>query len=295
MNAPYFAPRQFSRLLRAILPFLMLMLACSPPVQRPTGPARDYEDAKDMFKRGRFDRTLEFTDDLATATPGNAFTARACVLRAVIYAGYIKAHKELVDAYDKALEKTKNPRFQAEYGRQRHDNMQFGTRAALGLGEVANRLTGGGKISKELVLEASYPSVEGPAELAQLERMKAGGWIEPEDQEAAMVDAQRKGIDDALGEAVGGDRAKARQALATGSFKINGVDFAVLLGKQLLEGASLYDKKHGRDPQKFKLLGNVASQAAQAAVADLKENPNPDKLKEVKKLQDKIKTALKNG
>ena len=295
MNSPYFAPRQFSRLLTAILPFLFLMLACSPPVKRPTGPAAEYEDAKEMFKRGRFDRTLEFTDDLATATPGNAFTERACVLRAVIYAGYIKAHKELVDAYDKALEKTKNPRFQAEYGRQRHDNMQFGARAALGLGEVANRLTEGGKISKELVLEASYPSMEGPVEVAQLERMKAGSWIEPEDQEAAMVDAQRKGIDDALGEAVGGDRAKAREVLATGSFKINGVDFAVFLGKQLLEGASLYDKKHGRDSQKFKLLCNVASQAAQAAVADLKENPNPDKEKEVKKLQDTIKTALKKG
>jgi hypothetical protein len=295
MNSAYFAPRRFSRLLAAFLPFLFLMVACAPPVKRPTGAAAEYEDTKDMFKRGRFDRALEFSDDLAAATPANAYTERACVLRAVVYTGYIKAHKELVDAYDKALEKTKNPRFQAEYGRQRHDNLQFGARAALGLGEVANKLTEGSKISKELILEASYPSVEGPVEVAQLERVKAGGWIEPEDQDAAVVDAQRKGIDDALGEAVGGDRAKAREVLAAGSFKINGVGFALFLGKQLLEGASLYDKKHGRDSQKFRLLCNVATQAAQAAVAGLKETPNPDKEKQVRNLQDKIKTALKKG
>ena len=295
MNSPYFAPRRFWRLLIAFFPLLVFMLACSPPVKRPTGPAREYNDAKDMFKRGRFDRALEFTDGLASATPANAFTERACVLRAVIYAGFVEAHKQLADAYEKGVDKTKNPRFQGEYGRQRHDNLQFGARAALGLGEVVHKLTEGGTISKELTLEASYPSVEGPVEVAQLERVKMGVWIEPEDQEAAMVDAQRKGIDDALGEAVGGDRAKAREALAAGSTKLNSVDFAISLGKQMLEGATLYDRKHVRDIQKLKLLCGMADEATKAALAGLKETPNPDKEKEVKKLQDKIKTTLKNG
>jgi hypothetical protein len=62
-----------------------------------------------------------------------------------------------------------------------------------------------------------------------------------------------------------------------------------------LEGASLYDRKHLHDSQKLKLLCGVADEAAQAALAGLKETPNPDKEKEVKKLQDKIKTVLKNG
>jgi hypothetical protein len=282
-------------LLIALLPLLTLMLACSPPVKRPTGPAREYDDAKDMFKRGRFDRTLDFSDGLASATPANAFTERACVLRAVIYSGYVKAHKELADAYEKGLEKTKNPRFQGEYGRQRHDNLQYGARAALGLGEAAHKLTEGGNISKELTLEASYPSIEGPAEVAQLERVKTGAWIEPEDQDAAILDAQRKGVDDQLGAAVGGDRAKAREVLKTGSTKINGVDFALFLSKQMLEGATLYDRKHVRDQQKLKLLCDVADVAARAALAGLKENPNPDKEKEARKLQENIKTTLKVG
>ena len=295
MNSPYFAPRRFCRLLMAIFPLLAFMLACSQPIKRPTGPAREYDDAKDMFKRGRFERTLEFTDGLASATPANAFTERACVLRAVIYTGFIQAHKQLADAYEKGVEQTKNPRFQGEYGRQRHDNLQYGTRAALGLGEAVHKLTEGGTISKDLTLEASYPTVEGPAQVPQLDRVKMGIWIEPEDQEAAMVDAQRMGIDDALGEAVGGDRAKAREVLAAGSAKIDGVDFALFLAQQMLDGASLYDRKHMRDQQKLKLLCGVADEAARAALAGLKETPNPDKEKEIKKLQDKIKTTLKIG
>jgi hypothetical protein len=279
----------------AIFPLLAFMLACSQPIKRLTGPAREYDDAKDMFKRGRFERALEFTDGLASATPANAFTERACVLRAVIYTGFIQAHKQLADAYEKGVEQTKNPRFQGEYGRQRHDNLQYGARAALGLGEAVHKLTEGGRISKEVTLEASYPSVEGPAQVPQLERVKMGAWIELEDQEAAMADAQRMGIDDALGEAVGGDRAKAREVLAAGSAKIDGVDFALFLAQQMLDGASLYDRKHMRDQQKLKLLCGVADEAARAALAGLKDTPNPDKEKEIKKLQDKIKTTLKIG
>ena len=216
MNSPYFAPRRFCRLLMAIFPLLAFMLACSQPIKRLTGPAREYDDAKDMFKRGRFERALEFTDGLASATPANAFTERACVLRAVIYTGFIQAHKQLADAYEKGVEQTKNPRFQGEYGRQRHDNLQYGTRAALGLGEAVHKLTEGGTISKEVTLEASYPSVEGPAQVPQLDRVKMGAWIELEDQEAAMADAQRMGIDDALGEAVGGRPGEGPRSLGGG-------------------------------------------------------------------------------
>jgi len=110
-----------------------------------------------------------------------------------------------------------------------------------------------------------------------------------------MVEAQRMGIDDALGAAVGGDRSKARDALAAGSTKLNGIEFAIFLGKQMLDGASLYDVKHIRDIQKLRLLCGVADEAAKAALAGLKETPNPGKEKEIKKLQDKIKTTLKNG
>ncbi len=279
-------------LIPAVL-MVSFLIACSAPVQRPTGPAAQYDDAKDMFKRGRFDRTLEFTGDLAKMVPPGPYTERARVLQVVVYSGLMQAYKNLAEAYTKGAQETKNTRFKSEYKRMTNDLLRTGAQSALGLGESAHLITEGSQISKELVLEAPYPSVEGPFEVAQLVKVKTGGWIEPDQQDAAAVDAQRKGIDDALAAVIGGDRPKAQSALAAGPVKINGVDFALYLAKQLIDGASFFDRKHLRDFQKFRTLLNEAEESTSAAQALLKQSPNADQEKALKKLQDQIKAALK--
>ncbi len=286
---------QFSRRLLLTILSLLLILACTPTVERPKGLAGQFEDAKDMFKQGRFDRSLEFTDSLATASPPNKFTERARVLRAVIFSGEVKACRDLAEAYTRGVDSARDPHYKAAFGQQRHDNLQLGANRALDLGEVVQQLTQGGIFPKELTLEASYPATEGPLEVSELNRVREGGWIPPEQQDAVSVDAVRKGIDDALAEVVGGDRSKARAVLAAGPAKLDGVNFALYLGKGLLDGAAFFDRKHIRDTQKYKTLLNLADGAAKAALGLLKENPNKDKEAEVKKLQDQIKTALKNA
>ncbi len=283
-----------SRWLFIILIALGLSVSCSPPVQKPTGPAYDYDATKDMFKRGRFDKAIEFSDALAAASPSNAFTERAQVLRAVIYMGRLKAYKELEDAYDKGATASKNPRFQAEYQRLRHDNLQMAAQSALGLAESAHQLSASGTLPKEVVLEASYPTTEGPAEIAELDKVRQGGWIEPDAQDAVATQAVFKGIDDALADAVSGDRSKARTALAAGSTKIDGVSFALYIGKGLIDGATVFDRKHGRDSQRLKTMCTEADEVAKATALLLKDNPDKDKEKDVKKLQDQIKTASRN-
>jgi hypothetical protein len=294
MSRNHHSPLNTFGLLSLLLLSLTLMLSCSPPIQKPVGPAADYQDAKDMFKRGRFDRALEFTDGLAKATPPTSHTERARVLRAVIFTAKLKSSQELADAYEKGKEKTKNPHFQAEYGRLRHDNLQYGSSAALALAETAHPIIEGGTISNEFTLEADYPTTEGPLEVKELLRVEEGGWIEPDQQESAALDSQRKGVDDALAEILSGDRAKARTSLASGSAKISGSDFALFLGKQLLVGATFFDHKHGRDFQKLKILCTEADTAAKAGLDLLKKNPDKDKEKDFKKLQADIKTELKN-
>jgi hypothetical protein len=288
------SPLHFHWLLVVLLVSLAVTLSCSAPVPRPTGPAADYQDAKDMFKRNRFDRALEFTDGLASASPATSFTERAQVLRAVIFTGQVESYKELVEAYAKGADTTKNTHFKAEYERLRHDNLQEGTRAALGLAETAHQLVEGGKVSKELILEAPYPSVEGPLEVADLAHVLEGGWIEPDHQDSAAVDSINKGIDDALAEAVSGDRSKAREALASGSTKIDGLDFTLFLGKQLVQAATFFDRKHSHDPLKLRTVCNEGYETIKAAETLLKETPDKDKEKQVKKLEDQIKTTLKS-
>jgi hypothetical protein len=271
-----------------------LILSCSPPVERPTGWAGNYQDAKDMFKRNRFDRTLEFTDGLATASPPTKFTERARVLRVVVFTGQLKSAKGLADAYEKGAEETRNSHFKAEYERQRHDSLQFAAKAALGLAETSHQLTTSGAFPKETVLEAPFPNTEGPLEVQDLERVKKGGWIEPDQQEAAAVDSMNKGMEDALAAAVSGDRSNARAALANGSTKLDGVDFAIFLGNELVEGAGVFDRKHVRDSQKLRTVCEQADGVTKAALALLKDNPNKDKEKDVKKIQDRCKTLIKS-
>lgn len=288
------SPLHFHRVLFVWIASLALVLSCSAPVPKPTGPGADYQDAKDMFKRNRFDRALEFTDGLATASPATSYTERAQVLRAVIFTGQLQSSKDLAEAYAKGADATKNAHFKAEYERLRHDNMQEGMKAALGLAETAHQLLEGGKVSKQLILEAPYPSVEGPFEVADLTRVMDGGWIEPDHQDAAAVDALNKGVDDALASAVAGDRSKARSALASGSTTIDGLDFTIFLGNQLVDAAGLFDRKHGNDPIKLRAVCSEGDEAVKAAEVLLKETPNPDKEKQVKKLEDQLKNTLKH-
>ncbi len=279
----------------AALMCFALIVSCSPPIKQPVGPERAYDDTKDLFKKGQLDRALEYSDDLATASPATAYTERARVLRVIIYGSKVKAYKELADAYAKGIEKTKNPRFKTEYQRLRGDALQFAAKAALGVAETAHQMLGGAGIGKEVILEAPYPSPEGPVSIAQLKPMLGGGWIEPADQEAAAVAAREKGLSDELAQAVGGDRSKARTALSAGPYKISGVDFGLFLGQELLVSASTFDRKHFSDFQKFKLVAGEADEAAQAVLVMLKASPDKEKEKAAKKLQADIKEAIKKN
>ncbi len=296
MLPSYLSPRSL-RCFSLIALAGFLFVSCSPPVERPTGSAGALDDAKDMFKRGRFDRALDFTDSLATATPPGAYTERARVLRAVIYTGELKSLKELAEAYGEGADKTKNKQFKADYQRLANDNLQAAAKAALNLAETAHQLVSDGQIAKELTLEASYPTTEGPTDVKELATVKSGAWLEPEganSQESAAIDSLRKGIDDALAGAVAGDRPKAVSALASGSTKVDGADFAIFLAKGLTDGATIFDKKHRRDSQKLKTLCDEGDETLKAAAAQLKDKPDKDKEKAVKDLQDKIKKIRKN-
>jgi hypothetical protein len=276
-----------------VISSLMLVVACSSPSPKLTGPARGYADAEAAFSKGNFDRAIELTDKPANSSPPNEFTERARVLRVVIFSGWVNAYKDLTNAYEKGSQEAKQPALRAEYRRLRQDNFQLWSRAALALGEVAQQLTTGGNVPKELTLEAPYPAVEGPITVLQLDQVVKGNAIGPEGEEAAAADARRKGVDDALAEIIGGDRSKARSALAAGPVKVSGVSCTLFLARQLLVGAGAFDRKHGDEPTKFMVLQARSQEAVKGALAQLKDSPNAGQEKEAKKLQDELKAAMK--
>jgi hypothetical protein len=164
----------------------------------------------------------------------------------------------------------------------------------MNLDQTATQLTQGGSLPKDLTLEAPYPDAEGPTVIAQLNRVMDGAATNAGDREAAVIDAQRKGIDDALAEIVGGDRSGARNALKAGPVKLDTYKFSIFLTRQLLNGVTIVDKKHMFDPGRLRTLCAEASEVAKIALVTLKENPDKGKEKEIKKLQDEMKAQLKS-
>lgn len=286
--------RLFPRYLRFVcllIPAAILLAGCNLGPNKPAGPVNEFASAKEAFMSGNLEKALDLTDKLAEATPPAEATDRARVLRAVIYAGELKAAGELAAAYGKGADEAKNPRFQTEYRRLRNDNLQKAGNAALMLAETAHQIAPDGTMPKELTLEANYPTTEGPTDIKLLAHVEEGGWIESDQQDAAAADAYRKGVDDALADMVSGDRSKARQALATGSTKLDGASFALFLAKEMVDGAIVFNRKHGRDPQKLITLCDEGEVTLKAAQAILKDTPNKDQEAEVKKLQEKFKTV----
>ena len=281
-------------LLLLVLAGLFGAAACQ-PVKQPKGPERDYLDATDMFKKGKFERALDLSDGVANASPPNAYTDRARVFRIVIYGGQVKAYKELGESYGKGADEIKKANYKTNYQRLQNDAFQLAATAALGLAQTAHHMMSGAGNGKEVVLETPYPATEGPEKVAQLERVKKGEWIELADQDAASLAAREKGIDHELAELVGGDRAKARAELTAGPVKIAGVDFTLFLAKELLNAATIFDHKHFNDYSKLKIISQEADDAAQAALAMLKESPDKDKEKTAKKIQADIKDLLKKN
>src|SRR5579863_7592056 len=108
---------------------LIFMVSCGPTTQRPAGPAGEYSDATDLFAKGNFKRSIQFSEGLATATPPTAYTDRARVLRVVIFDGEVKAFKELSEAYSKGWEKAKVPSVRSDFGFQRQNNLEYGGEA----------------------------------------------------------------------------------------------------------------------------------------------------------------------
>jgi hypothetical protein len=56
----------------------------------------------------------------------------------------------------------------------------------------------------------------------------------------------------------------------------------------------MFDRKHGNDPPKLRAVCNEGNEAIKAAETLLKETPDKEKEQQVKKMEDQIKTILKN-
>jgi len=271
----------------------LFLIACSSSVSPPSGGGVDYQVAKVMFKQGNLDRVITLTDTMASAKSNSPEALEARVLRAVIFSSRIQAYKELADTYKKGSQAARNPQFVATYDRRRSNAVQYAGDATLSLGEVVLQFTSSPEFPKEVTLDAPWPSVEGPEEISDLTRISHGMWVPENQQDSIALDAQHKAVDEVLSELVGGDRNKARTEMQAGPVRLDGLDFALFLEEQMVEGLKIFGPNYLANPGQLKTLCDVADRMASTIAKMLQENPNKAKEAEFKKLQKQIEDAKK--
>jgi hypothetical protein len=283
-------------LLMAIGVAVAAMIACSSGPQQPTGPAGVYAKAKANFAKSGTagtDRDLDDLANLANADPANEYTTRARVLRLVILSGQVQGYRMLSDAYGKGAQAAKPAAIKAQYAALQRDVDRRGAELTLRLGEVVMQLTKGGSVPKDLVLDAPYPNLEVPPTIQTLENARTGLETGREEQAQAEMLAVRTAVLDALAAMLHVDRVKAQSEMSAGPVEIDPTQFRLFVADQIMAGAVFYEPKHLFDPEHYKLLAGVAQDSLAPVQAALKQSPDPDCAKRMKKLQDQIKSGLK--
>lgn len=275
---------------------LAVTVGCSSGGPQLTGPAADYARAKSEFAKGTnegYDKALDALENLADADPPSDFAVRARVLRFVVLSGEVEGYKTLGDAYGKGADTSKVPAIKSEYGGLQRDIVRRGAELTLKLGQVAMQLTKGGAAPAGLSLDAPYPAEEAPPAVPSLETVRAGLKIGHDDEAKAELIAERVGVEDALAAIVGGERSKAKSEMNAGPVSLDATEFCFFLANQVMTGTAFYDSKHLIDPVHYKLLAGIAQDALKPVEASLKQSPDPDRAKRVKKIRDQISAGIK--
>lgn len=277
---------------------LALMAGCSSSAPKLSGPGMSYESAKEFFARGHsanYDHALDTLETLSDADPPNDYTNRARVLRAVIFSGEFEGYKSLAEAYEKGADKATDSGVRSEYSVLYRDNMRRAGEISLGFTETAMQLTKGGEVPQGLTLDAPYPAALPSASSPTLDKVEKGVKIEQDEEQNAAFAAPGMGIAKILSAVVSGDPDAVKSKMNAGAVTLDRAAFALFLGNEVMNGASLFDKKHIYDPGKYQQLTGVAEGMGQAAAAALKESPDPSAEKQLKTLQDQIKADLKTS
>lgn len=275
---------------------LAVMVGCSSSTPNATGPGAAYQSATEFFARGHsanYDHALDTLSTLSDADPPNAYTDRARVLRAVILSGQFEGYRSLAEAYQKGSDSATDSAVRSEYASLARDTMRRAGEISLTFAETAMQLTKGGQVPKNLTLEAPYPVTLGSVSSATLDKVEKGVKIGEDEEQDAALRAPEMGIAKTLSAVVGGDQDAVKSKMNAGPVTLDRAAFALFLGNEVLNGASLFDKKHIYDPGKLKQLAGIADSMGSAAATVLKESPDPAAEKRLKTMQDQIKADLK--
>jgi len=242
--------------------------------------------AREQFSKGDLAKTQEHLEKIIASD--NPYKKRAATWQVVVLAGMAQGYKELSDAYDAGSSQSKTQ--VRDFQRLTRDLRRLSRQYSMGLAQEVDRLKKEMGDAEQITLEYAFPR-GGPAEVGTLDRVRKG--VLPMESERANAESMSlaRGVllQTAAAVGAGQDTAKASELFKTQPVPVPRAVFLFALADRLVEQAGLFDRRKLNEPDKKKLLLDMATDClkpAQSADAALK--------KKAKALQEKIDKERKS-
>ena len=244
--------------------------------------------ARDTFRQGDLAKTQEHLEKLMATD--NPFKHRAMTWRLVILAGLAEGHRDLAEAYDAGAGLTKTQ--PGDFRRVAGDLRRLARLYALGLAEEVDRFHTEMADGERVTLDFAFP--RGSAtEAITLDRLRKGIFPSEGERATALQRTIERGVllETAAVVGAGQDTAKAAELFKTQPVEAPRTVFLYGVATSLYDLTGIFDRKKLNEPDKKKILLQMAASCLKAAAAGSDETLKK-KTKELQEKLDKEQKAL---
>jgi hypothetical protein len=267
---------------------MVLSLHCGgqPKVSR-NSPEYLYGQVKEAIAEVKLEKAISLTSDVQERFSGTEYADKARILRIILLAGLSAGFQDMAEAYLAGYDKPGQ-----NAGRLRSTAFDYYRKqksAALGFNEACDYFMKNYSDAKDYVLECDFPSKD-VGYNKRLDDVRSGTLLDGDERRAAEEDQIRDGLIRTLASFVGagGDRAKAKTLLESGSKTLDHAKFMVRLGKTLLENQKLFGRSALNEIQYYQNFYQRAVECSELAQKILKDKPD----KETQEMADALKNEL---
>ncbi len=267
---------------------VLCLVSCqsSGPTVRMGTPEWYWAAAREQYAAGDFTKTQEHLEKLMEGS--SQYKARAATWHLVLLAGLARGHRELADAYEAGAPAAKAQT--AEFRRTVNDQRRISRQYSIGLAEEVGPFLKEHGSEEKITLEFAFP-VGSPTEPPALLNIRKG--LLPPEAERASVHRQlvARGVVLEASDIVGEDPAKAAELFKTQPVQVPRAVFLHGLADSMVEQAALFGRKKLQEPDKQKILLELAANCAKAAADAAADDALKKKIKD---LQARIEKEQKN-
>jgi hypothetical protein len=272
----------------ACLPAAFWLVSCKtgPAPPKMGTPPWYWAAAREQYAIGDFVKTQEHLEKLMEGE--SQYKARAATWHLVVLAGMARGFRELADAYEEGAPFAKAQT--AEFRRTVNDLRRQSRTYTIGLAEEASRWQKDLASAEKVTMEFAFP-IGSPAEPPLLMNVRKG--ILPPDPDRAKLHRESiaRGVLLQTSAVAGEEPPKAAELFKTQPVEVPRAVFLHGMADSLVAQSALFDRKRLQEPDKKKILLELAAAFAKAAA----EAPGDDALKKkIKDLQARIEKEQKS-